>query len=97
MVIIQAGLANRHDARVLRQLAQRRDHVVLRLLNVARMNANRRINSRILFREFDRTPAALDGCADCDDAFYICLLRAPEHILEIICEIGKIEMCVSVD
>jgi hypothetical protein len=60
------------------------------------MNANRRVNRRIVFRELDRTPAALNRCADRDDAFYVSFLSATEHILEIICEIGKIKMCVSV-
>jgi hypothetical protein len=61
------------------------------------MNANRRVNKRILFRELDRTTAALDRCTDGNDAFYIGFFRATEHILEIICEIGEIEMCVGVD
>jgi hypothetical protein len=61
------------------------------------MNTNRRVNGWILFCQLDRPPAALDRCADGDDAFHISLLGATEHILEIICEIGKIKMCVGVD
>jgi len=60
VVIIQPGLANRHHARIFRQLTQWRNHIVFRLLCVAGMNTNRRVNRRIIFREFDRTPAALD-------------------------------------
>jgi hypothetical protein len=64
---------------------------------VAGMNANRRLNRRIIFRELDRTPAALDRCTDGDHALHVTFLSAAEHICEIICEIWKIEMCVSVD
>ena len=59
-MIIQAHLANRHNTRVLRQLSQRRDYVVFRFLNVTGMNADRRVNRRVAFRELDRTPTALD-------------------------------------
>src|SRR5262245_18364054 len=61
------------------------------------MNANRRVNRRIILRKLDRTPAALNRCADGNDPSYVSSRGATEYIFQIICVIWKIEMCVSVD
>src|SRR3982751_781828 len=97
MVIIQAGLANRYYTRMFREVAQRRNHIILRLLRVAGMNTNGRVNRRISFGELNRTPATLDRCADGNNASYVSFLSSTEHVLEIICEIRKVQMCVGVD
>src|SRR4029453_277590 len=60
MMVVQAGFANGHDSRVLCPLAQRRNPIGLRLVNLTWMNPNRGVNRRIIFRDLDRTPAALD-------------------------------------
>src|SRR4029078_1012515 len=55
MMIIEARLANRRDARTFRQFTQWRQNIVSRFLGVSGMNADDRENVRILFRELDRS------------------------------------------
>jgi hypothetical protein len=61
------------------------------------MNPNGRVNRRIFFGKIDRAPAALDRSPDGDDARYTRISRATKHNLEVISEIGIIEMRVSFD
>src|SRR3954470_7157970 len=84
MVIVQAGLANCYYARMFREVAQRRNHIVLRLLRLTGMNTNGRVNRRISFGELNRTPAAVDWRADGNNASYVSFLSSTEHVLEII-------------
>ena len=72
----------RDDARTFRQFAQRRDHIVSGFFGIRRMNADYRINVRILFGQIDRAPAALDGSADRDDPRDTGFGRASQDILE---------------
>ena len=96
-MIIQPRLADRDDPRTLRQLAQRRDHILARLLSVVGMNADDREDVRIFFRQLDRAPAAFDRGADRDDAGDAGFGRAREDVVEISCEIRVIEVRVSID
>src|SRR6266536_706410 len=60
MMIIKTGLADRYYARTLCQLSQRRDHVLPRLFDTGRMNADYGVDARIFLREIDGAPTALD-------------------------------------
>jgi hypothetical protein len=51
----------------------------------------------MFFCQFDRAPAAFDRSADRDDARNARFICATQHIVEIIGEIRKIEMCVRFD
>ena len=96
-MIIETGLADRHDPRTFRQLTQRRDDIIRRFFRVSRMNADDRENIRIFFRQLDRAPAALDRSADGDDARDAGFGRARKHLVEVRREIRVIEVRVSVD
>src|SRR6266404_3622706 len=96
-MIIETDFTDRDHAWIFRQLAQRRDYVLLGLLSVGWMNSDDGENVRIFFGKIDRPPAALDRGADGDDARHAGVSRATKHIVEIIREIRIIEMRVSFD
>ena len=54
-------------------------------------------NVRIFFGKIDHAPAALDRSADCDNARDAGFGRPIKHLIEIVREIGIIEMRVSLD
>ena len=60
MVIIQACLANRDHAPAFGEFAQRHHHVLLGLFGIGRMNANHRVDIRILLGKIDSALATLD-------------------------------------
>ena len=60
LVVIQSGLADRDDARILRELAQRRNDVFLGFLDISWMNADNGENIRVFFRQLHCAPAAFD-------------------------------------
>src|SRR6267142_1024836 len=61
------------------------------------MNSDNREDVRIFFGKLDRAPAALDRSSDRDDARHAGFSRATKHVVEIVREIGIIEMRVSFD
>ena len=96
-MVIETGFADRHDTRTLRQLAQRRNHIFARFLDIGRMNADDGKDVRIFLRQLDRAPAAFHRRADRDDARDTGLGGATKHVIEIGREIRIIEMRVSLD
>ena len=98
-VVIEAGFADRDDARMLRQRAQRREKSSGASSADSRMNADcRQDHWDISAARLDRPAAALDGGADRDDPRHArgFAARASTSV-EIVGEIGKIEMRVGVD
>lgn len=59
------------------------------------MNSDDPENVWIFFGELNPAPAAFDRSADGDDAGNAGLSRAPKYVVEIVGEIGVIEMRVS--
>jgi hypothetical protein len=94
-VVIESRLADGHHTRVLCQLTQWRKHVFLGFFNVSGMNTNGRVNSRILFRKINRPLAAFQRRSNSDDARYSSFDRAAKHGVQIVREIGIIEVRVS--
>ena len=87
-MIIETGLTDRHHARIFRQFAQWRDHVVVRFFDIRRMNADDREDVWIFLGQIDRAPAAFDRCADGDDARDAGFVRAAQHVVEIVAKSG---------
>ena len=96
-MIIEAGLANRHDAWIPCELTQRRNHVLAGFLNISWVNADYRKDVRIFLREIDGAPATFNGSADRDDARDTGLGGAAQDIIEVAGEIRIVEMRVSFD
>src|ERR1700730_4101387 len=94
-MIIQAGLADRDDARALGELAQRCDYIFAGFLGIRRMNADDSEDIRIFVGKIDRAPAALDGGPNRNNARDASLGCASQHIIKIVRKIGVIEMRVS--
>src|SRR5437870_5757020 len=96
-MIIKTDLTDRHNPRIFRELAQRRDHILWCFVRVSRMNSDHGENVRILFSKLDRAPAAFDRSADCNDACHARFRRTSQHIIKVGREIGIIEMRVCFD
>jgi len=96
-VIVEPGLANRHDARMGGQGAQVFDEIPSRFMRGVGVHADDGVNLRILLRERHRPAAALDGGADADDPRHARRGGALEDVIEIGSEVGKVEMRVSID
>ena len=63
---------------------------------VVGMNADGGEDVRVFLRERDRAPAALDACADGDDARDARIRRAREDAFEIVREVGEGKVRVGV-
>ena len=61
------------------------------------MNANHRVNVRMLLGKIDSAPAALDGSTNCNDPRDTGFGRATKHIVQIAGEIRIIKMGVRFD
>ena len=97
VVIVEPGLADRHDLRMFRQRDQRLGVDVQFLMGVVRMGADRAENLRKFLcdrkhlRKFPHAGADGDHAADAGGA------GARHHGVEFAGEIGKIEVAVAVD
>src|SRR5437879_5059168 len=97
MMIIKTDFTDRHNPRIFRELAQWRDHILWCFVRVSRMNSDHGENVWILSSKLDHAPAAFDGSANGDDARNAGIVCAAKHVIEIVCEIGIIEMRVGLD
>src|SRR2546430_217556 len=96
-MIIQTRFTNRYHARILRQLAQGRNYILSRFLDIRRMNADYREDIWIFLGQGDRAPAAFDRSPDCDDAGNAGIGGAPQDVVEVCREIRVVEMGVGLD
>ena len=94
-MIIEAGFADRHDARTFRELAQRRNHVLAGFLDIGGVNADDGKDVWIFVRQIDRAPAAFNRSADRDDTRDTGIGGAAQHVVEVAGEIRVVEVGVS--
>src|SRR2546421_13125232 len=94
-MVMQSCSADCDHALIPSQFPQWRYHIFASLLYVTRMNADHREDIRIFLRQRDRAAAALDRCPDRDDPRYARFCCAPEHVIEVRCEIRVIEVGVG--
>ena len=97
VVIVEAGLADRHDLRIFRQRDQRLGVDVQFLVSIVRMGADRTEDLRKCFsdrkhlREFAHAGADGHHAADAGGA------RARHHSVELAGEIREIQVAVAID
>jgi hypothetical protein len=60
IVVIEPGFTDRHDAWILRQFAQWRDHIVLCFFDGSWVYADCREDGRMFFCQVDRAPVAFE-------------------------------------
>ena len=79
IVIVQTGLADRRDLRMLCQAAQLRKKVFHLVLDICRMNADDGMNSLVLFGQRHGSPAAFNSRPNGNDPRNAGLRRPPNH------------------
>ena len=79
-----------------RQRAQRRPHVLHRLRRMARMPADRSVHTGKPLGQLHRLHAALEIRADGNDSHNARRLGALDHLGQVLGEVGKIQVSVSV-
>ena len=95
--VVEAGLADGHDARALGEGADFVDEIGRGLHGVVGMDSNGGEDVRVFLRERDCTTTALDSGADGDDARHARLSRAGKDTVHVVREIREREVRVGVD
>ena len=97
VVIVEAGLADRHDFRIFRQSDQRFGVDIQFLMRVVRMGADRAENLRKFLRDRQHLRKFAHARADGDQARDAGGARARDHRVELGGEIRKIQVAVAID
>ena len=95
-IVIEAGLADRNDLFVFRELTEGRAKVVRRFHRVRRMPSDDREDIWPLLSQGDRAFAAFDIGADANDLLNAGGFGSANHVKKIRRKIGVIKMSVSV-
>ena len=96
-MMVEAGLAERDNLWVPGQLAQRWRDVIGCFESRRWMPADDRKHGGELFGQFDSPSAALEIGADADDTGNARRFGPGDHVRQLICEIGIIEMRVRIE
>src|SRR5438552_3280780 len=75
MMIVESGFSDRGNSRTFCELAQRRDHILIRFGDGYWMDPDDGEDVRMTLRHFYRPSTARDGSADCDNARDTCIVR----------------------
>ena len=97
VVIVEAGLADRHDFTIFRQRDQRLGVDVQFLVGVMRMRADRTENLGKFFSNGKHLREFTHAGADCDHAANAGGARPLHHSVQLAGEIRKIQVAVAVD
>ena len=97
LVIIQPYLAHGHHLGALKQLSQLSPMGLCHLSGFMRMDTGRGVDMGILFGQCDSPARGIQISADGNDTADILLLGALKHGIQVILELGEIQMRVGVN